>query len=60
MRTFETRDAAEEFILANPQITRTTQAAGVCRTAIGPKYCVAIFDVLSVSPPRIEFNRYLK
>ena len=60
MRTFETRDAAEEFIAANPRITRTTQAAGVCRTAFENEYCVAIYDVLSVSPLRIEFNRYLK
>ena len=60
MRTFKTRDAAEEFIAANPQITLTTQAAGVCRTAFENEYCVAIYDVLSVSPFRIEFNRYLK
>ena len=60
MRTFKTRDVAEEFIAANPQITRTTQLAGVCRTACGTDYCVAIYDVLSVSPLRMEFNRYLK
>ena len=60
MRTFETRDDAEEFIFANPQITRTTQVAEVCRTAFEAEYRVAIYDVVSVSPFRMEFNRYLK
>ena len=60
MRTFETRDAAEEFIAANPQITRPMQVAVVCRSACGTAYCVVIHDVLSVSPFRVEFNRYLK
>lgn len=60
MRTFKTRDAAEEFIVANPQITQPMQVAVVCRTACGTGYCVAIFDFLSVSPLRAEFSRYLK
>ena len=60
MRTFKTRDDADSYLEANPQITRPAQVAEVCRTAFETEYCVAIYDVRSVSPFRMEFSRYLK
>lgn len=60
MMRFESRDAAEEWIISRKgRGIKTTQCYEIVRCAFETEYRVAVYDVRSVSPFRMEFSHYV-
>ena len=57
--SFDTREAAEDFIVRNPHRVRATQFMEVARVSFSILYFIAVYD-FKVNNPLGEFSHYLR